>query len=90
MLLTTAEVAELLRTTPGAARNVLDRLRVRPVNLGRGRGLGLRWYRHEVEEALESTRKPKPKRKPATTPSMFAGKSVAEIAAELTGNGNRQ
>lgn len=35
-LLTITEVGQLLKTTPGAARNVLDRLKVKPFNLGPG------------------------------------------------------
>lgn len=90
MLLTTAEVATLLRTTPTAARGVLERLRVKPVSLGSGRGLGLRWYRHEIDEALALSREPKktPPRKRHADP--FAGKSVAQIVAELTPGGPEQ
>ncbi|MGE4296808.1 MAG: hypothetical protein AB7E47_02165 [Desulfovibrionaceae bacterium] len=90
MLLTTAEAAELLRTSPGAARNVLDRLCVRPVNLGRGRGLGLRWYRHEIEEALEQSRTPKAKRKTVPSTPLISGRSVSDVVAELTGGQHRQ
>lgn len=91
MLLTTNEVADLLKTTPGAARNVLDRLKVQPVNLGRGRGLGLRWYKSEVMEALEGTRKPKRKRKTAAPKgSLFAGKSANDLVAELTSKPSQQ
>lgn len=91
MLLTTNEVADLLKTTPGAARNVLDRLQVQPVNLGRGRGLGLRWYKSEVMEALEGTRKTQRKRKPSVPKGdMFAGKSATELIAELTSEPTRQ
>jgi len=92
-LLTIAEVGQLLKTTPSAARGVLDRLKVKPFNLGPGRGLGLRWYRHEILEALERQREPRPKPKPQRIvkhESLFVGRSVAEIAAELTGKPPRQ
>lgn len=83
MLLTITEAADLLRTTPGAARGVLDRLSVKPINLGRGRGLGLRWYRHEIVAALDAGRAPR--QKPRKAPSSpFAGKTTAQIVAELT------
>lgn len=90
MLLTITEAATLLRTTPGAARGVLDRLRVKPINLGRGRGLGLRWYKHEIDEALLSSRTEKRKLPPVPRASLVAGKSIAQIAAELTSHGMRQ
>lgn len=84
-LLTIIEVGKFLKTTPGAARGVLERLKVKPVNLGRGRGLGLRWYRHEIDEALKRSREPVPKPvRPVKHESLFAGKSIAQIAAELT------
>ena len=51
MLLTIIEAAEKLRTTPGAARGVLDRLKAKPFNLGPGRGLGLRWDSYEIDDA---------------------------------------
>jgi len=91
-LLTLTEVGQLLKTTPGAARGVLDRLKVKPFNLGPGRGLGLRWYRHEILEALERSREPrqKPKKAPAPYVSMFRGRSVAEIVAELTSPQTKQ
>ena len=65
MLLTLVEAAEKLRTTPGAARGVLDRLKVKPFNLGRGRGLGLRWKSEEIDAALERSREPRQRPKPA-------------------------
>lgn len=57
MLLTIIEAAEKLRTTPGAARRVLDRLKVKPFNLGPGRGLGLRWDSYEID-SLEAVTTP--------------------------------
>lgn len=86
MLLTTTEAAELLRTTPTAARGVLDRLRVKPVNLGHGRGLGLRWYKSEILDALDNSRKPlEPRQALQDRPSCFRGRSAGQIVAELTG-----
>ena len=91
-LLTITEAAEKLRTTKGAARGVLDRLKVKPFNLGPGRGLGLRWDSNEIDEALKRGREPiqKPKKAPAPYVSMFRGRSAADIVAELTNTGPRQ
>lgn len=90
MLVNIAEAAEMLRTTPGAARGVLERLRVKPVNLGHGRGLGLRWYRHEIDEALFLSRDPKKTSPRKHHADPFAGKSVDQIVAELTPSGPAQ
>lgn len=88
MLLTITEAAEKLRTTPGAARGVLDRLNVKPFNLGRGRGLGLRWKSEEIDAALELSREPRKKPKiRVNVPSHITG---ASLIAELTGQPPRQ
>ena len=87
MLLTITEAAEKLRTTPGAARGVLDRLKVKPFNLGPGRGLGLRWDSYEIDEALNRSRETKPKPQPKRVVvhrKTFDGRSMSEIVAELT------
>lgn len=85
MLMTINEVADLLKTTPGAARTTLENLNVLPVNLGPGRGKGLRWYRSEILSALDDSRKkPAPKKNTAKTKSPFAGKSMPQLMEELT------
>lgn len=92
-LLTITEVGQLLKTTPGAARGVLDRLKVKPFNLGPGRGLGLRWYRHEILEALERQREPRQKPQPKQVivhRKTFDGRPMSEIVAELTSKSARK
>jgi len=87
-LLNLKDVAELLGTTPGAARGVLERLGVVPYDLGRGRGLGLRWHPQEIIEALERSRRPRqaPGSKPARKAAdPFFGKTTAELIRELAG-----
>ncbi|MBI9112427.1 hypothetical protein [Maridesulfovibrio ferrireducens] len=85
MLMTITEVADLLRTTPGAARTTLDNLKLCPVNLGQGRGKGLRWYRSEILTALDDSRKSTtPKKRPPKTTSPFSGKSMSQLMEELT------
>ena len=83
MIVTIDEVATMLRTTPGAARGVLDRLNVKPINLGPGRGLGLRWFDDEILTALDAQRKPKHAKKHVQ--HLITGRSVAELVNELTG-----
>lgn len=80
------DVAAYLSTTPGAARNWLRRMGVPGIDLGRGRGLGLRWSPLDIEEALLRMRAgPKPKAKPPKLPKqrLIVGRSVAEIMADL-------
>jgi hypothetical protein len=86
-LLTITEAAEKLRTTKGAARGVLDRLKVKPFNLGPGRGLGLRWDSYEVDEALSRSREPRQKPAPKRNiihHDLFDGRPMSELVAELT------
>jgi hypothetical protein len=56
-LLTTKEVASLLKCGEKGARTWLRGCKIVPVDLGRGRGKGLRWYRNEIMESLEGSRK---------------------------------
>lgn len=87
-LLKIIDVATLLATTPGAARKWLDRKGVPVIDLGVGRGLGLRWARADVEEAIlsivktaQSAKNKKSKFKPA---ALISGRTTAEIMADLT------
>lgn len=83
--MTITDVAELLKTTPGAARTTLDNLKLCPVNLGPGRGKGLRWYRSEILEALDNSRKsPAIKKTKPKSNSPFKGKSIHQLMQELT------
>lgn len=86
-LLDIKAIAGLLSTTPGAARGVLERLGVVPIDLGRGRGLGLRWHLQEVLEALEKSRRPRqatrsPRRQEE---NLILGRPTEELIAELAG-----
>lgn len=87
-LLNLKAAAELLGTTPGAARGVLERLGVVPYDLGRGRGLGLRWHPQEVLEALERSRRPR--QAPAPRPArkqehLILGRPMDDLIRELAG-----
>lgn len=87
MLLKISEVADLLRTTPGAARGVLKRLNVTPIDLGRGRGLGLRWKSDDILEALEKT-KPVPNTRAKPRPlDPILSRSRADLIDELVSPG---
>lgn len=91
MLLAAAQVAELLgggvsaRAVPG----IMERLKVPVIPLGPGRGLGNRWARADVLDALETIKvrpgaeKPKPVRRQPADP--ISGRPVKDLMAELTG-----
>lgn len=51
-LLKVSDVAQILAVSPGAARSWLTRKGVSVIQLGRGRGLGTRYRREEVEAAI--------------------------------------
>lgn len=44
----------MLGTCPGVAASILIGMGVRPIDLGRGRGRGLRWLKSAVEGAIMS------------------------------------
>ena len=87
-LLRIADVAAYLSTTPGAARNWLERHKVPSVDLGRGRGLGLRWRSLHVEEAVraieEKAAPSRPAAKPKKVTGLIRGRNRADVVAELT------
>lgn len=87
-LLRISDVAAYLSTTPGAARNWLERNKVPFVDLGRGRGLGLRWRAIHVEEAVraasQETAEKQPAKKPRPVTGLIRGRSREAILSELT------
>lgn len=89
-LMRITDVAEYLRTTPGAARNWLARHSVPVIDLGRGRGLGLRWKAIHVQDAVHASMQekksgePKAKRKNSGVTGIITGRSRSELLAELT------
>lgn len=89
-LLTKAQIAERLGTTPGVAASLLAEKGVHPVDLGRGRGRGARWYSIAVDAVMRQMHddaQPKEKRPPLRLPKagLISGRSVNDLYAELTG-----
>ena len=86
------QIAQALGTTPGVAAALLSERGVNPVDWGRGRGRGLRWYAPAVKQAAldmheEVQRKAAaPAKKKARAPQVgyVSGRSAAELFAELT------
>jgi len=91
-LLTTAEAAAHLRLKkPSTAKRKLLALGVRPISLGRGRGLGDRWRPQEIEEALDRTRGENAQETPRRAQKgMILGRDVSTLVRELTAASPRQ
>lgn len=94
-LLKVAEVAQMLAVSPGAARSWLTRKGVSIIQLGRGRGLGTRYRREEVEAAISDAtimvplpHSVKPRRPPLNTRPLV-GKTLKE-QVELVMGGRLQ
>ena len=87
-LMRIADVAAYLSTTPGAARKWLDRNKVPVVDLGRGRGLGLRWRLVHIEEVVRIISQGEPVQKPFKPvkfkESLIRGRNRRELLSELT------
>ncbi|MDR3640252.1 MAG: hypothetical protein P4L39_02910 [Humidesulfovibrio sp.] len=86
-LLRLTEAAELLGLTgPGAARRWLEQNKVPMIDYGPGRGLGPRWPRDSIVEAINANLVYQPgaepkRRKKASRP--ITGRSTRELIAEL-------
>jgi hypothetical protein len=84
MLLTTAEASLMLALSERTACKLLTEMGVQPIDLGGRRGL--RWYKDEITDALETRRRGKPAkpRKASASPKEW-DKPVAQIMASLLG-----
>jgi hypothetical protein len=96
-LLTKLQIAERLGTTPALAARLLSEQGVSPIDFGRGRGRGLRWYSAAVDAALlrlhEESQKPQPKKRPRLpmrTVGLVLGRNKKELYEELTKGGSLQ
>lgn len=97
-LLNAKELRDFLGVkTPEAAKKVATRLGVKPIFLGKGAGMGDRFIKNEVEEALLRLRDGEPKSKAATKkrpkPKLsgyFNGKYPGPPSKGLTGGERKQ
>ena len=88
-LLNKMQIAERMGTTPGVAASLLAEKGVYPVDLGRGRARGLRWYSVAVDAVMRDMHdQAQPKEKRPTVrlarTGLVQGRSVSELHAELT------
>lgn len=92
LLLKTNELAEIMNMSAPLARKILQKNGIEPIDLGPGRGKGLRWSTKQVTvlcttlctQAMESI-KPCKKRK-SKVPRPIFGRSPGELYAELNNN----
>lgn len=87
-LLRLRDVATLLNIGHKPARRWLDKYGVPLIDLGRGRGLGLRWDAADVRDAISRAKsggqKPAPRQHtPVRGKSFFTGRPVADILKDL-------
>jgi|GEM_PF-2268378 len=93
-LLTAQEIQQRLKLeSPTGAKRLMERWGINPYDLGRGRGLGLRYDWREVEEFLKSMRQPsesaKAPRKRSDSSAFFL-KSWREAEKDLTSPRKKQ
>lgn len=89
LLLTTAQVGDLLNTSEANAKQLLLAHGVQPIDLGRGRGRGLRWRTSAVIQFADmlhtEAQAMQPRTRKAKAPFSVLGKSASELFAEFNG-----
>jgi excisionase family DNA binding protein len=92
-IMTTEQVADYLQVPePTALEWLLDN-GIAPIDFGRGRGRGKRWRSTDVQMAVDASVQKnaiKPRRRQGHNTPLFAGRSTADIIAELTQSAQRQ
>ena len=91
-LLNKKQIAERLGTSPGIASRLLAEKGVKPIDFGRGRCRGLRWYSAAVEavilqmheDAQDKTTKERKTPVRVPKPGLILGRSINDLYAELT------
>lgn len=93
LFMTKEQIGTALETSPGVAAALLAEKGVKPVDWGRGRSRGLRWYAPAVEQAAREMHEDAQGVKPSACqedrayrrkPGLIQGRSVDEIMSELT------
>ena len=93
LLLTRSQIAVALNVSEGNARKMLEAHGVLPINLGRGRGNGLRWLTSaviKVADILHAEAQAKSAKKCRRIPAhTLVGKTAAQLFAEFNGKSRR-
>ena len=89
LFITTDELAKWLNMSAARARQLLCSHGVQPVDLGRGRGRGLRWRTSAVIQFADmlhtEAQATQPRKRKAKAPFSVLGKSASELFAEFNG-----
>lgn len=93
LLLTRSQIGVALNMSEGNARKMLEVHGVLPINLGRGRGNGLRWLTSaviKVADILHAEAQAKSGKRCRRIPEhSVVGKSAAQLFAEFNGKSRR-
>lgn len=93
LLLTRSQIGTMLSMSETNAKKILEAHGVQPINLGRGRGNGLRWLTTaviKVADILHAEAQAKSgKRCRRIPPHSVVGKSAAQLFAEFNGKSRR-
>ena len=89
LLLTRKEVCQLLNTGETTALRLLAKYNIQPIDLGKGRGNGLRWRTSEVIKLADilhtEAQTAKIRRYKKASPYNVLGKTASELFAEFNG-----
>lgn len=89
LFLTRMQLGQWLNMSPASAMRVLNKYNIQPVDLGRGRGNGLRWRTSAVIEVADilhtEAQAKKTQRRIKKSPYTIRGKSAADLFAEFNG-----
>ena len=93
LLLTRSQIGAALNMSEGNARKTLEAHGVQPINLGRGRGNGLRWLTSaviKVADILHAEAQAKSGKRCRRIPvHSVVGKTAAQLFAEFNGKSRR-
>lgn len=90
LFLTAHEVSQLLNIGKKCTIDLLTKYGIRPIDLGKGRGNGLRWRTSAVIEVADilhtEAQAKKTQRRIKSSPYTIRGKSAADLLAEFNGS----
>ena len=81
-LIKTEDVADMLSVSPSRARKILAERGVRPVDVGRGRGGGLRWPMSLVQAMVQSMISPPIKKRHTHRCPTALDVRIADLSAD--------
>lgn len=86
-LLTRSQISQILNVSESNAKRILAEHGVQPIDLGRGRGNGLRWHTEAVIKVADilhtEAQSRKPQRRKQSQLYSIKGKTAAQLLAEF-------